>query len=395
MRVLHIVEATIAGVRTHVYSLVTGLDRRRFQSVVACPPCRQHSFGDDQFVSQLTQAGVPVVPVALRRAIDPLADLLALRQLVGIMRRERFDLVHLHSSKAGFLGRLAARMAGGPLSVYTPNGLYFLGLPPSPKRRFYLGLERLAARLGDCIVATSGGERDVLLRYGIAAPDRLVRIDNGIAPIALPDDYDRQARRAALGQAGAGPLIGTAARLTAQKNPALFLDAAAIVLRDCPDARFVWCGGGELAEAAWARARALEIDHACAFLGHRADVAGVMAALDVFWLTSNYEGMPYALLEALALRLPIVATDVVGSRDVVAGTAGLLVPPGDAPALARATLALARSPDRRAALGRAAYARFQERYTLDRMLRAVEHLYQDLAGGSRELAGQSPTIERA
>jgi glycosyltransferase involved in cell wall biosynthesis len=380
MRVLHVVEATIAGVRAHVQVLAAGLDRHRFHSVVACPLRRENAYGDDQFVTYLTNAGIPVVPVAMRRAISPLADLAALRRLVGILRRQHFDIIHLHSSKAGFLGRLAARVAS-PRSavVYSPNGLSFLGDQHPAKRRLYLALEQLAGRLGDCIIAVSPGEREILLRSGVAAPDRVVVIENGIPPARLPAGYDRAAMRCALGQSGGDMLIGTVARLSAQKNPNLFVDAAAQVLRNQPGARFVWCGGGELAEPAQRRANELGIAGACRFLGHRDDAHQVIGALDLFWLTSDYEGMPMAPMEAMSLRVPVIATDVVGTRDLLCGGAGLLVPRGDAPALAAATLALIGAPERRDQLARAGYAHFLERGTADRMISAIERLYQDLA----------------
>jgi glycosyltransferase involved in cell wall biosynthesis len=381
MRILHVVEATIAGVRTHVQALATGLDARRFQSVVACPPRREHSFGDEQFVAFLAQAGIPVLPVPMRRSIDPAADIAALRRLVSILRRERFDVVHLHSSKAGFLGRLAARLTGGAAVVYTPNGLSFLGDYGRAQRQIYTTLERIAGRWCDCVIAVSAGERELIIQAGLVPPDRVVCIENGVAPISLPPGYDRAALRNELGQPGAAPLIGTVARLAAQKNPFLFLDAAARVVRELPEARFVWCGGGELAAQAQQYAAALGIAGVCSFVGHRDDAQQIMAALDVFWLTSNFEGLPIALLEALALRLPVVATDVLGTRDLLGGVAGLLVPHRDPEALARATLGLARSPERRAQLARAGYARFLERGTAERMLRSTESLYERLVAG--------------
>jgi glycosyltransferase involved in cell wall biosynthesis len=161
----------------------------------------------------------------------------------------------------------------------------------------------------------------------------------------------------------------------------MVVEAAARVLRDLPDARFVWCGGGELGAAAQSHAHRLGIAGACRFLGHRDDVHRILAALDVFWLTSDYEGWPLAPLEAMALRVPIVATDVIGTRDLLGGGAGLLVPQGDAPALAAATLALLRSAERCAALGDAGYAFYCEYGTADRMIHALERFYEGLAAG--------------
>ena len=379
MKVLHIVEATIGGVAHHVQTLVRS-DHQRFEVAVACPLRRDFSYGDDRFIDHLRQAGIPVFPVAMHRSIDLATDTQALYQLVRLIRLGRYDIVHTHSSKAGFLGRLAAHIAGGTTTVYTPHGLYFVGLHPGIKRRFYLALEQLAGLLTDCIIAVSSEERHVLLQNRIGTPDRVVCIPNGIEPITLPADYDRIAQRRALGQSPDALLIGTVARLTRQKNPFMFLKAAAKVLHTLPDARFIWCGSGELEDAARTQAEMLGILHACQFLGHRNsdETKRIMAALDIFWLTSQYEGLPYVLLEAMALRVPIVATDVVGTRGLLRGAAGLLVPPQDDSALAQATLMLARRPDRRAALARAGYTQFAQEGTADRMLRAVEEVYEQL-----------------
>jgi glycosyltransferase involved in cell wall biosynthesis len=244
----------------------------------------------------------------------------------------------------------------------------------------------------DRIIAVSTSERQIIAQAGLISPDQIVQIENGIMPIALPADFSRVAMRSALGQASAAPLIGTVARLSAQKNPRLFLEAAAHILRNEPAARFVWCGGGELLETARAYARDLRIAAACCFLGHRDDAHQVLAALDYFWLTSDYEGLPLAPLEAMALHVPIIATDVVGTRDLLASGAGLLVPRGDASALAAATMGLARAPRRAAALTAAGYAYYRANGTAARMIGALEQLYSDLVAQRRQFVAVTPEI---
>ncbi len=379
LKVLYVVEATIAGVRRHVTQLAGGLDRQRFEVTVACPLLREHAYGDEQFVADLRAANIEVVALPLQRAIHASSDAAALRRIVQMLRTRRYDIVHAHSSKAGFLARLAARLVNHPGTIYTPHGLYFLGLRSAPKRRFYLMLEQFAARLTDRIVAVSPGERDMLLRYHIGRPEQIVCIANGIPPARLPHGYDRVAQRRALGQEADGLLIGSVARLSAQKNPFMFVNAAAQVLRNLPDARFVWCGGGELAAAAHQRAVDLGIAHAVRWLGHREDPMEVLAALDLFWLCSTYEGAPYVLLEAMAQRVPIVATDVVGSRDLLREGNGLLVPSNDATALCRATIMLAKQPERRTALAESGWRWYTEYGTLERMIAQTEQLYTELA----------------
>lgn len=381
MRVLHIVEATTAGVRRHVQELVCGLDGQHVHITVACSP-RRDTFGDNRFVHDLSRANIPVCLVPMSREIHLYQDGYALLRLIHIIRSGNYDIVHTHSSKAGFLGRLAARMVGTPKTIHTPNGLYFLGLSSPLKRRFYLMLEQLAAHFSDCIIAVSPSEHAVLQRYKVAPPNRTVCIENGITPITPPPNYDRYQQRQTLGQSDDNLIIGTVARLTEQKNPFMFLEAAAHILRNLPATRFVWCGGGELIEATEHYADRLGITHACCFLGHRDDVAEIMSTFDIFWLTSNYEGLPQVLLEAMSLSIPIIATDVVGSRDALGGIAGWLVPPGDAQALAQTTLMLIRRPDWRASLAHAGHAQFLERGGADRMVRATENVYKRLVSPS-------------
>jgi glycosyltransferase involved in cell wall biosynthesis len=315
----------------------------------------------------------------MRRSISPVEDFAALCCLIGLLRRERFDLIHLHSSKAGFLGRLAARIVGGATVVYSPHGLFFLGDHSQRKRRFYLALERLAGSMCDRIIAVSPSERDIIVDNGIAPASRVVCVDLGVRTDPLPPTFDREAQRAALGVPPGAFVVGTAARATPQKNPLLFVDAAAQALAIAPETYFLWCGDGELRAAAEARAREHGIAGRCRFLGHREDARAVLAALDLFWLTSNYESFGLATAEAMALGLPVVATDVVGTCDVVVpGGTGILTSPRDPSALARATVALMRDPAQARALGQAGRVRARERYTVDRMLETIASLYRSL-----------------
>jgi glycosyltransferase involved in cell wall biosynthesis len=178
-------------------------------------------------------------------------------------------------------------------------------------------------------------------------------------------------------------LIGTVARLVPQKNPFLFLEAAALVLRNQPSTRFVWCGSGEMLSDAKQRAHELGIDGVCRFLGHREDPQHIMAALDVFWLPSNYEGLPSVLIEAMALNVPIIATDVVGTRDMLRSGAGLSIPPSNAQALAEATIALLGQPKMREELTRTAAALARDRWSVERMVGQTGKLYEELASKGR------------
>lgn len=377
MRILHVVEATIAGVRNHVQQLAVGLQPYGFQSLVACPLRRQNSFGDEAFVDYLTSVGVSTVPVAMQRSISPRADIAALHRLVALLRQQHFDIIHLHSSKAGLLGRVAAKIVGGRAAViYSPHGLAFLGNYGWLQRQFYLRLEQIAGRMCDRIIAVSPSERDLVISERLAPADRVSCVDLGVDPNPILPASHLLGLRLSIGVPDHAIVIGTLARATPQKNPLLFVEAAAQVLRAAPRAYFVWCGDGELRAAAATRAQQLGVSDRCRFIGHREDARQVLAVFDCFWLTSNYESFGLATAEAMAQSLPVIATAVAGTRDVVAdGVTGILVPPRDAAALADATLDLIAHPDRARSLGAAGRVRVLQHFTTDHMLQAMAKVY--------------------
>lgn len=375
MKVLYLVEATIAGVRHHVQTLATHLQQQGYGVVVGCPTRRQQSYGEDAFVTELQDSGVRVVPLPLRRDVGLRPDTAALAATLRLLRSERFDLVHTHSSKAGFVGRVAARLSRTPV-IHTPNSLHFLGQRSAVKRQLFLRAEQVLGQISDRVIAVSAGEQALIVEHHLAPASRVVCIPNGVDVELLVPSLDRASFQVPQGV----PLIGTLARLEMQKNPQLFVQAAALLLKALPEAHFVWCGDGSLRGAAEELAADLGIAGRCHWLGYRADALALLAALDVFWLTSHFEGLPHALLEALALGRPSVATAVVGSRDVIAhGRNGILVPPSDPAALARATLDLLASPIHAAALAEEGRALVHSRYSTSRMLAATTQLYHEVA----------------
>jgi len=290
------------------------------------------------------------------------------------------------------LGRLAARIASvSAVVVYSPHGLSFLGDLPIAQRHLHLVLERLAGRLGDRMIAVSPSEREIIIKHGLAREHQVACISCGIPTGALPP-FDRAMQRRSLGLPPNAVVIGTVARVTPQKNPMLFIEAAAKVHQEHADVHFVWCGDGEMRLAAEAYARDNGIGQHCHFLGYREDVQNILAALDLFWLTSDYESFGLATAEAMALELPVVATNVAGTCDVVfADITGILVPPRNPAALAQATLDLLRAPERARSLGRAGRARVLECYTLDRMLDTMIAFYQNLPPPRGAATNWTPT----
>ncbi len=375
-RVLHIIESTTAGVRRYVTYLLQH-QSPQWHMEVACPIIRQAHYGDVAFIEEIRQMHITVYDVPMRRSIG-LSDGMALRELWSVMRRGHYDLIHTHSSKAGFLGRLTAHLCGVPV-VHTPNGLYYLG-QHGFKRWFYRTLERLAGFLTTKMIAVSEGEREVIRRDRLVKLDRLCVIENGVDAQQIrrhADSPQGQALRVQFHLDGRHPIIGAAGRMVPQKDPLTFVHAAARLKDTLPEAIFVWCGDGELRSET--ERLAVQLNVPLIVPGHQENSAAIMRAFDVFVLPSIYEGLPFALLEAMALGLPIVATDISGVRDVLRQQpAGWLTAPQDADALA-ATIARAwAQPEEARRRAQVAQRLVETRFPVEQMVQQHLTLYQQV-----------------
>ena len=376
LRTLHVVEATTAGVRRYVTTLAAGLRARGMEAAVAAPWQRSEHYGDTAFVEDLKRQNVPFYPVPMWRGIGPW-DVVTLVALCRLLCEGRFSIVHTHSSKGGFLGRFAACICKVS-AIHTPNGLYFLE-KTGAGHQFYLNLERLAGYLTTAMIAVSDDERDVLVRSQIFDAKQIRVIHNGV-DIACIDQKSSLTRAEAKLRLDIHPdqrVVGVVGRLVPQKAPLVFVRAAKRVAAQAPNVLFVWVGSGPLQARVESQARKEGVP--LRLLGHREDVWEVMRAFDVFVLPSQYEGLPFALLEAMALSLPVVVTNVVGIRDVVKDQASGLIVPANAPAaMASAVLSLFRDPQRAGALAATARKKVITEFAVEQMLDRHQALYEEV-----------------
>ncbi|MEW6359378.1 MAG: glycosyltransferase family 4 protein [Planctomycetota bacterium] len=374
LRALQILEAAIGGTKKHVLQLLRHLPRDRYDLSFVCSTLRDPSFQKD--VEALRAEGIKVAVIPMTRAIHPLADLRALAELIRHIRRHRYDIVHTHSSKAGILGRIAARLARVPVVIHTPHAFAFEMAAGRAANAFYRMAERIGARLSDAIVAVSEHERRLAIGLNVLPPDRIVTIENALDDDDLTPSHNREKMRKELGLEGKQILVGTVGRLTRQKGLPVLLDAAGILLHDFPDMRFLIAGSGEDEGALRRKMAALGIADQVLLLGHRDDTHDLYAAMDIFVLPSLWEGRPYALLEAMAAGRPVVASDVCGLGDVIEdGANGLLVPVGEAARLAEAVARLGRDSELRRRLGRAARQTVETRYRLADAIAKLDAVY--------------------
>jgi glycosyltransferase involved in cell wall biosynthesis len=343
--------------------------------------------GDMQYL--LTAPDIARQIRSLRRDIAPLHDAVALAQVLDALRDVRPHIVHTHMAKAGTIGRVATaiynRTAGRDARagvVHTYHGHVLEGYFSPAKTRAFLGIERTLARVTDRLVAISPRIRKELLDdYHIGRPEQyqVVPLGFDLDRLTAIGDADRAAARAALGIPAGAAVVSTAGRLTAIKRYDLFLDTARLVADRHSEALFLVAGDGELRSALEAQARTNGIGDCVRFLGWRRDLDTVYAASDVFLLTSRNEGTPVALIESLAAAVPGVSTDVGGVRDVIdSDRVGLLAPFGDARALADHVLSLITDPVHRHSMGEDGRRSVAARYSLDRLMNDLEHLYRGL-----------------
>jgi glycosyltransferase involved in cell wall biosynthesis len=332
------------------------------------------------------QAGIPHFAVPMTRRFTPLADLRALWALTRVMRRERFDVVHTHTPKAGLLGQLAARMAGVPTVANTLHGFYFHDdMKPLP-RRFYILMERIAARCSDIILSQNREDVSTAIAEGIAPPELVKWLGNGIDLTR----FDRRrlssgaidALRREIGLDRDAPVVGFVGRLVKEKGVLDLLRAANTIMEAVPEAQFLMVGPYDAEKPDALRpdlAEEFGVASRCRFVGMRDDMPELYALMDVLVLPSYREGFPRAPMEASAMGVPSVVTDIRGCREAVShGENGLLVPVGNADALASAVIELLQDDERRTAMGKVARAmaedRFDEQKVFDRVLREYERL---------------------
>ena len=378
IRVLHVItRLTLGGSSENTLATVVGLASAGYAGALAVGLAESEA----AVVDDARRRGCRVVDVpALGREVRPLRDLAALRQLTALMRRERPRIVHTHTSKAGFLGRLAARLARVPAVIHQPHGHVFYGYWGAPRTALYVALERRAARWTDRIVTlTERGTAEHLAR-GIGRPGQYATVPSGVPTAALRAAAPpRAAARARLGLAPDAYVVAGLGRLVPVKGFDLLVEALPRLAAEVPSARVLLVGDGPERAALEARARALGVAARLHVTGATPEVAAHLAAADVLAAPSRNEGMGRALVEAMALGLPVVATAVGGIPAVVEdGGCGRLVPPGDADALAAALAGLGRDARLRETLGRAAVVR-AEAFSSEVALARMHAVYDALA----------------
>jgi glycosyltransferase involved in cell wall biosynthesis len=344
---------------------------------------------DGPDLAEVRAEGIRVIPVPIERKITPTADLVALFRLVRLLRRERFDLVHTYVPKGGFLGQLAAALARAPARIHSCRGLLYTPTMPAWRRRLFRLTDRLTNALAHRTIFISRADRDFSVSSGLCSAAKARLTGSGIDlthfdPARLPADT-RAATRQELGLRSDAPVVLTVGRFVADKGYLELADAAASVRREHPEVRFVWVApvlAGEEGALPEAFLESRGLAGTVLRLPMQRDVRRLYLAADLLAHPSHREGVPRVLMEAAAMGLPIIASDIPGCREVVTnGRTARLVPVRDSGALARAIGAALADPVETSALARLARISASECFDQDALTERIGAVYRELLKG--------------
>lgn len=386
IRVMNIISRlNVGGPALYVTLLTEKFGAPDYDSVLVCGTIDP---GEGDMIYYAEQHGLkPIIIPELGRSLNLRRDLTTLHKIYRLIREYQPDIVHTHTAKAGFVGRVVARLAGVPVVVHTFHGHSFRGYFNPVMTRVFILLERWAASLSDTIITlTEGLRRELAEEYHVARKKQITVLPlgldlNGFA--ATPRHLGQF--RAAWGIPPGAPLVGIVGRIVIVKNHALFLEAAARIRQAIPDAHFAIIGDGDLRPDVEAQADALGLRDSVTFTGWQRDLIPIYSDMDALVISSISEGTPVSVIEALAAGCPVVATTVGGLPDLLEhGRLGTLVPPNDAEALAAAVEQTLCQPPDVTEIQR----RMIDRYGIDRLVTDLDSLYRGLLakkrrGGSR------------
>ena len=365
---------------------VMGLDREIYDVVLVHGLSIESNMAEDEFraveksLMDVEKEGVRVITIpSLVRRIHLFYDLRAFFALIKILRNERPDIVHTHTSKAGILGRWAAFFVRVPVIIHTPHGHVFWGYFGKLKTRIFILLEKISALVTDRLVMLTEQEKIDHLHFHIAPENKFSVVHSGINLDEFSNtSVDPAAMKRRLGIPEDNLIVGTVGRLTSIKGHRYLIEAARKIAGSRPDTTFVILGDGELLDELKNMVTRSDIEENIKFLGWRSDVAEVMSTFDIFALPSLNEGMGRVLVEAMALGRPIVASNIGGIPDLVVDCEnGYLVPVGDVETLAARIKKLLDDPEKREEMGECG-KKIAIDYSANAMVEKIDRVYRKL-----------------
>ncbi len=376
IKILHLHTLPIvSGSGINTFLSMKGVDRTQYDVELGCAP-------GGRLIELVESNGMTVRRIAhFVQPINPVKDMLALLEVTQFLSRHHYHIIHTHNSKAGFIGRLAGRLASVPIIVHTVHGFSFHDQEPLWKRILLLNLERLASRWCDKMIFISQPLIDWGLKERVATPENIVKIYSGIEmdkfQPAAREEQHRLRQRWGLNIADA--VVGIVSKLWEGKGHGVLIRAFEKLLTHIPNAKLLIVGEGDIEDILRRAVAKNGLNSRVLFTGFQMNIRDIVACFDVAVLPSFFEGMGRVLLEAMAMEKPVVGTRVGGIPDLIEdGVNGFLVEPGSVDRLADAIMRILTQPKLAHQMGRAGRKKIRTRYSADHMVRAIESVYRDL-----------------
>ncbi len=368
----------VGGAQETVMYTAELLDRSRFQVDVVSGP---QTGAEGSLIEEFRNRGIPLVMMDnLVRQISPSRDFFVLGDLKLVLRKKDYSIVHTNSSKAGIVGRWAARRCRIPVVVHTVHGWSFHEHMSPLSRWFYIQSEKLAARWTDAFIVVTDRDIEKGLREGIGKREQYHLVRSALPLDEFdPERFDSQEVRRELGIGQDCPVLGNIGRFSPQKNPLDWVRVAGRVSRKLPRCRFLLVGDGPLREEVEKALEEEGIREQTVMPGLRRDVGRMLSTVDVFLLTSLWEGLPRTIPQALSMKIPVIANRADGTAEAIRdGRTGFLVEPGNLDEMAERCLELLKNQDKRQSFGQAGRKDALERFDIRQMIKQTEELYEQL-----------------
>ncbi len=360
----------MSGVQKIMIDFLSRLDKDLYEIYVICQ-------AEGDMTRILEKNGIRCIYLPeLKREVSPVNDFIAFAKLLNIFKNYQFDVVHSHSSKPGFLGRISARLAGIPCIVHTVHGFAFHEFSAKLKIHFFTLLERIAALAADRIIFLNKVDYQFALEKNIVSRNKVAKINNGVQFHDLDLSVDVIKKKQELGIKPESKVVGFFGRLWEQKSPQDFVNSIPSVIKELPETEFIMVGDGPLLDDLLKNADRLSVRKNLKLLGWRNDVPELLKIIDVFVQTSLWEGMSLSILEAMAAGKPVVATDIKGNNEIVINNeTGYLVSPNSPQQIADRVVTLLNNPELAAQMGAAAHNRIENEFDIDSHVKTIEDIY--------------------
>jgi glycosyltransferase involved in cell wall biosynthesis len=370
IKILYILEATSGGTQKHVIDIAKKIDKSEFQIDIVYSTKRNKNFVP---VSNNIFHKAYGLPISRSGSFSDISNILRIRKII---KENKYHIVHCHSTKAGFVGRLAAFISNHPNVVYSPHGFMFCDTRIQLRRLLYLYLEKYLGYITNKIIAVSGSERDLALQHKIVPNDKIITLYNSIDPSDYDDHIYINRVPEKLLQKNSEIILGTVGRLYYQKDPLTLIKSFKIINDSFPNTKLVFVGDGPLLDKCQRLINQLGLQDKIKLEGFQKNSKEYYKIFDIFILSSHYEGLPYALLEAMIMGIPSVGTDVVGIKDlIINGETGYLVQEEDHIGLAKAVIDLLNNPKTLSVFSENSRRMTQSNYNFNDGIKEYEEFY--------------------